>query len=138
MSAAIEEVYEITGNLVLIEKFLPGREFCISVAGPITTHRGQVSRGREPFAFGALERVLSPDDLIFTSMDSSPITASRFKDVSPLETRPWTEMHRLAREVYLEFNLGCLIRLDLRTDENGKLHILEANPKPDLKSMSAV
>src|SRR5688500_19302603 len=70
-------------------------------------------------------------------MDSRPITASRFKEVNPLEGRLWTDMHRLAREVYLEFNLGSLIRLDLRTDESGKLYILEANPKPDLKSLSA-
>ena len=26
-----------------------------------------------------------------------------------------------------------MIRLDLREDENGILHVLEANPKPDLK-----
>jgi D-alanine-D-alanine ligase len=137
LPAAIEQIYEITGNLVLIEKFLPGREFCISVAGPITTQSGQIFRGREPFAFGALERVLMPGELIFTSMDSRPITASRFKQVSPLEEQLWSDMHRLAREVYLEFNLGSLIRLDLRTDEGGKLCILEANPKPDLKSVSA-
>jgi D-alanine-D-alanine ligase len=136
LPAAIEEVFEITGNLVLIEKYLSGREFCIAVAGPITTHGGYVYRGREPFAFGALERVLAPDELIFTSMDSKPITTSRFKEVSPLESHLWAEMHRLAREVYLEFNLGSLIRLDMRTDENGKLHILEANPKPDLKTES--
>jgi len=39
-------------------------------------------------------------------MDSKPITTSRFKEVSPLEGDLWAEMHRLAREVYLEFNLG--------------------------------
>ena len=137
LSAAIEEIYQVTGNLVLIEKFLPGREFCISVAGPITTHSGQVFRHREPVAFGALERVLAPGDQIFTSMDAKPITANRFKQVSPLESSLWSDMHRLAREVFLEFNLGSLIRLDLRSDKNGKLHILEANPKPDLKYPSA-
>lgn len=136
LPAAIEQVYEITGNLVLVEKFLSGREFCISVAGPITTQNGHVQRGREPFAFGALERVLTPGDLIFTSMDSRPITASRFKEVNPLERRLWDDLHRLAREVYLEFNLGSLIRLDIRADEDGNLYILEANPKPDLKAMS--
>ena len=40
---------------------------------------------------------------------------------------------RLARDVFLEFNLGSLIRIDMRADEKGDLHILEANPKPDLK-----
>ena len=130
---AIEAIYRITGDLVLIERFLQGREFCISVAGQITSHRGVIFRNREPFAFGALERILAPGELIFTSMDSRPITGERFKEVSPLEGKLWSEMHRIARDVFLEFNLGTLIRLDLRADETGKLHILEANPKPDLK-----
>jgi D-alanine-D-alanine ligase len=70
-------------------------------------------------------------------MDSRPITGNRFKDVSPLEGSLWSEIHRIARDVFLEFNLGSLIRLDLRADETGKLHILEANPKPDLKYPAA-
>jgi hypothetical protein len=45
-------------------------------------------------------------------------------------------MRRLAREVFLEFNLESLVRLDLRADDDGKLYILEANPKPDLKRPS--
>jgi D-alanine-D-alanine ligase len=134
---AIEKIYRVTGDLVLIERFLQGREFCISVAGRITSERGEISRNREPFAFGALERILAPGELIFTSMDSQPITESRFKAVSPLEAPLWAEMHRIARDVFLEFNLGSLIRLDLRADETGKLHILEANPKPDLKYPAA-
>jgi hypothetical protein len=43
------------------------------------------------------------------------------------------KLHALAREVFLEFNLGSVIRLDVRADEAGDLYILEANPKPDLK-----
>jgi hypothetical protein len=42
----------------------------------------------------------------------------------------------LARDVYLEFSLGSLIRIDLRCDERGGLKILEAHPKPDLKMPS--
>jgi D-alanine-D-alanine ligase len=137
LPAVIEEIYGVTGDLVLIERFLQGREFCISVAGRITSHCGQIFRNREPFAFGALERILAPGELIFTSMDSRPITGNRFKDVSPLEGPLWSEIHRIARDVFLEFNLGSLIRLDLRADETGKLHILEANPKPDLKYPAA-
>jgi D-alanine-D-alanine ligase len=122
---------------VLVEKYLPGREFCISVAGQVTSVDGTFRRSNEPFAFGALERVLAKDELIFTSMDSKPITTSRFKNVDPRESELWTNIHQLAREVFLEFNLGSLIRIDLRADEAGKLHILEANPKPDLKRPSA-
>jgi D-alanine-D-alanine ligase len=137
LSDAVAEVYEQTGNLVLIEKYLPGREFCIAVAGATTARDGMLWRGREPFAFGALERTLGPDELIFTSMDTRPITANRFKNVEQREQELWVAIHSLAREVFLEFNLGSLIRIDLRADENGKLHILEANPKPDLKYPSA-
>jgi D-alanine-D-alanine ligase len=129
----VAEVYDVTGNLVLIEKYLSGREFCISVAGRITSQDGQIFRNREPFAFGALERVLDSDELIFTSMDHKPITTERFKEVSPLESKIWTDLHRIARDVFLEFNLGSLIRLDLRADQDNNLFILEANPKPDLK-----
>ena len=42
-------------------------------------------------------------------------------------------MRRLAGKFFVEFNLCSLIRLDIRADENDRLHILEANPKPDLK-----
>jgi D-alanine-D-alanine ligase len=137
LPAVIEEIYGKTGDLVLIEKFLQGREFCISVAGRTISHRGEILRRRGPFAFGALERILAPGELIFTSMDARPISESRFKEVDPLEGSLWSDMHGIARDVFLEFNLGSLIRLDLRADETGKLCILEANPKPDLKYPSA-
>jgi hypothetical protein len=47
------------------------------------------------------------------------------------------DLRRLAHETYLELNLGSLIRLDVRADASGKLHVLEANPKPDLKKPAA-
>jgi D-alanine-D-alanine ligase len=137
LSEAIEAIYGITGDLVLFEKFLQGREFCISVAGRITSQRGRIHRNRDPLVFGALERILEPGEMIFTSMDSRPITSKRFKEVNPRETQLWSDLHRIARDVFLEFNLRSLIRLDLRADEAGKLNILEANPKPDLTFPSA-
>ena len=133
----VADVYNTTGNLVLVEKYLSGREFCISVAGRITSQNGQIFRNREPLAFGALERVLQSDELIFTSMDHRPITSKRFKEVDPREGKIWSELHRIARDVFLEFNLGSLIRLDLRADQDNNLFILEANPKPDLKYPTA-
>jgi D-alanine-D-alanine ligase len=134
LATAVEEVYRATENLVLIEKYLPGREFCIAVAGLITARGGRLVRGCEPFTFAALERVLRPDEKIFTSMDTRPITKDRCHSLDrQRDSMALDRMHRLAREVFLEFNLGSLVRIDMRTDENGKLFILEANPKPDLK-----
>jgi D-alanine-D-alanine ligase len=131
---AVAEVYRATANVVLIEKYLPGREFCIAVAGPVTARAGRLRRRNDPFTFAAVERVLSSDEKIFTSMDVRPITRDRCRSLDAThEPALVGEMHQLARDVYLEFNLGSLVRLDLRTDENGDLNILEANPKPDLK-----
>ena len=38
----------------------------------------------------------------------------------------------LARDIFYEFNLSSLIRLDVRATADGRLMVLEANAKPDL------
>jgi D-alanine-D-alanine ligase len=134
LSEAIDDVYRKTENIVLIEKYLNGREFCIAVCGRTIAQAGNISRMNEPFAFGALERRFNADELIFTSMDIKPITESRVRHLDRhREPDLWRKIHGLAREIFLEFYLGSLIRIDIRADERGNLHILEANPKPDLK-----
>jgi D-alanine-D-alanine ligase len=135
---AVAAVYEATGNTVLIESFLSGREFCIAVCGPITAHGGSLRRRAAPFAFAALERHLEPDERIFTSMDVRPITQERFRRLDETaDADIIAELRVLARDVFLEFNLHGLIRLDIRADGQGNLFVLEANPKPDLKAPSA-
>src|SRR5215208_2797382 len=71
---------------------------------------------------------------IFTSMDVRPITGARCRAIDPVkEADLLASLHKLARDVFLEFNLGSVIRLDVRADIAGNLYILEGNPKPDLK-----
>jgi D-alanine-D-alanine ligase len=131
---AIAKVYRATGNVALVEKFLAGREVCIAVTGPLVARADRLVRRRDPFTFAALERVLAPGERIFTSMDVRPITAERVRSLDDVrDAKLVGRMQELAREVYREFNLSSLVRLDLRADEKGDLHILEANPKPDLK-----
>lgn len=138
LSEVVDQVYRATKNVVLIEKYLSGREFCIAVAGPTVARNQSLSEENSPFSFGALERVLDDGERIFTSMDVKPITGARFKQVDPVaEPHIWNGLHRIARDVYMEFNLRSLVRIDIRSDENGGLYVLEANPKPDLKSASS-
>ncbi len=102
--------------------------------GPLVSRGGRLVRRREPFTFAALERVLAPGERIFTSMDVRPITSERVRSLDDVRDAKLVDrMRELARDVYREFNLSSLVRLDLRADEKGDLHILEANPKPDLK-----
>jgi D-alanine-D-alanine ligase len=134
---AIAECHRVTENIVLIERFLPGREYCIAVGGPITAKERVLRRRTEPFSFAALERVLEKEEKIFTSMDVKAITNERFRALDKkTDAHELAQLHRIAREVFLEFNLCSLIRLDVRADEKGDLYILEANPKPDLKKPS--
>jgi D-alanine-D-alanine ligase len=128
-------VRQVTQNSVLVEQFLSGREVCIAVSGSIIAPNGHLMRGALPTAFSAIERVLKPGEQIFTSMDKRPITQDRTKSLDRRrDAKLLDDMGRLARQTYLEFDLGSVIRLDLRADEEGKLYILEANPKPDLKA----
>jgi D-alanine-D-alanine ligase len=134
LAGAVAEVHGKTNDVVLIEKYLSGREFCIAAAGPLVARCGRLFRGAGPFTFGALERVLEAEEKIFTSMDVRPITGERCRPLRATEDAAVAAaLHELARSVFLEFNLGSIIRLDVRADEAGNLYILEANPKPDLK-----
>ena len=130
----VAQVYHATENHVLIEAFLPGPEFCIAVSGLVVAKAGQLQRRSDPFAFAAIERRLEPGEKIFTSMDVRPITEQRIRTLdAQADTANLAQLHELARAVYLEMNLESVIRLDVRADALGKLHVLEANPKPDLK-----
>jgi len=118
-----------TNTLVLVEKFLGGREFCIAVmgAGPAGA-----------FAFSPVERHLDSDEKVFTSMDVKAITAERVRAMShEREAELVGRLQALGTAVYSSLNLTSLVRLDIRADEEGELYILEANPKPDLKRPSA-
>jgi D-alanine-D-alanine ligase len=133
LSQAVAEVHRATHNTALIEKYLPGREFCVAVCGYVTYANGGFSKNTKPFAFSTIERVLESDELIFTSMDKKAITADRGKLMGAEEPELKQELIELARKIYWEFSLNSLVRIDVRSDANGELYVLEANPKPDLK-----
>jgi D-alanine-D-alanine ligase len=132
------EVAAATGNPVLIEKFLPGDEYCIAVCGPLIARGGQLEHLDEPFSFAAIQRVLSKDEFVFTSMDVRPITQQRMRLLSPeADANATFALTKLAGNLYTAFPLQTLVRLDIRADKDGRLFVLEANPKPDLKKPDA-
>lgn len=131
-------VFEKTQNYILIEQYLKGREYCVAICGPTVMREGTLRRLNNPFTFAHIERVLSPDELIFTSMDKKPITGDRVRALDAgTEAEVISELDHLAQMTFSQLDLETLIRLDVRADETGKLFILEANPKPDLKAPTA-
>lgn len=140
LPAAAEAVYAATRNHVLIEAYLSGREYCVAVCGPVVARGGRLSRLEEPFAFACVERALDPGERIFTSMDVRPITADRVRPLDEAtagDAAVAARLRDLARDVFLDLALETLVRLDVRADADGNLHVLEANPKPDLKAPTA-
>jgi D-alanine-D-alanine ligase len=134
IAAVAHGVATATRNHVLIEKFLPGGEYCIAVCGSLIARRGRLEQLRSPFAFASVERVLAEDEFVFTSMDVKPITTQRVRLLTTGTDLPVvTALEDLANNLYCEFPLRTLVRLDVRADNRGKLYVLEANPKPDLK-----
>lgn len=134
---AVADVFEATMNHVLIEGYLPGREYCIAACGPVVAQDGRLERRADPFVFSAVERVLDDDERIVTSMDVKPITVDRLRPLDPdADAEVLGELNELGRQIYLDFNLETLVRLDLRADVAGRLCVMEANPKPDLKAPS--
>lgn len=135
LAETFEDVFAKTQNDVLIEKYLGGREFCVAAAGPLISKGGVLQRLDSPFIFGFVERVLGEDERVFTSMDHKPITGERVKNLDPREDATVIqELRVLAERVFEELEVQTLIRLDVRADNEGKLHVLETNPKPDLKA----
>lgn len=133
VEAAVETVFQNTGCLVLVERFLGGREYCIAVCGGTLARGGEVISAVDSFPFSPVERQLDPDEKVFTSMDKRQITEDRVRPLDPAADGAVIEqLNDLARSVYESLNLESLVRLDVRADENGRLYILEANPKPDL------
>ena len=134
----VEHVYQQTENHVLIEAFLPGREFCVGVGGVVVSRDRKLTRSEDPFVFAEIERSIDPGEKIFTSMDVKPITSERIHVLDEDEDSfVLAQLRELARKVAVEMNLESLVRFDLRSDTNGRLFVLEANPKPDLKRPSA-
>lgn len=130
-----ERIFELTQSHVLIEEFLSGREYCVAACGPLIARNGELTRLDGPFTFALVERVLQPDEHIFTSMDKRPITGDRVRPLDPVADEPEIHaLHALARQVFVDLNIETLVRLDVRANAEGRLNVLEANPKPDLKA----
>lgn len=133
----VQTVFDATQNFVMIERYLPGREFCIAACGAVIARKGRLTNLNQPFVFSAVERVLQPDEHIFTSMDTRPITGERVRSLDPSQDgEVISELHTLAHAVVAELAIETLVRLDVRADATGKLFVLETNPKPDLKAPS--
>ena len=134
LSDAVAEIYQATENHVLIEEYLPSQEFTVAVCGQITAKGKKLIQSDGPFVFSVVERMLTPEERIFTSMDVRPITTDRLRLLGPdYEPDTLKVIENIARDIFTELDIETLIRLDLRMNAKDEINVLEVNPKPDLE-----
>ena len=136
----VKSVFHKTNYHVLIEEYISGDEYCVSVCGRVCSKQGKIATLSHPFVFSEMKRVLEKDERIFTSMDIKPITHQRARlldNTDPQDARVINRLQKIAHAIYLDFSLQTLVRVDIRAKKNGQLYVLETNPKPDLKNFSS-
>jgi D-alanine-D-alanine ligase len=123
-----------SGSVVLVEPFLAGAEYCVSVMGPAVCRGGAVEVRPAPFVFSAIERLLPPEERISPSIDRKPITAASYRLLNADgDGGARAELAAIAAAIHARLRLDSVVRIDLRRDGAGRMMVLEANPKPDLK-----
>lgn len=118
---------EIAGRYrqaVLVERFLPGREFTVALLGE-----------KRP-------RVLPPMEVVFTNPeDPNPVysfTAKvearnvRYDNPAQIDEGLKREIERVARGIFGVLGCRDFARIDFRLDEAGNVHFIECNPLPGL------
>ncbi len=136
LAEAVQEVIAVTGNVVLIEKFLSGLEYTAALGGFVLCRDHQIELLKEAFVFSHIQRLFSKDEMIFTSQDVCPIGVNRFQCLSAT-SRVGRQLTNIVRCLQHYLNLTACVRVDFRSDEVGKIHVIEANLKPDLKASTA-
>lgn len=124
----ITRAFALYGESMLVEEFLPGREFTVGILGN-----------------GAETRVFAPMEIVYNAdaaqgeyhVYSYPVKQDfkrfvHYECPARLTNEETKEMTRMARKAYDA--LGCVdfARADFRMDAAGKIHFIEINPLPGL------
>ncbi len=138
LRAAVAEVFAETRSLVLIETYLPGREFVVSVCGPVVSRAGELAKSKDPFAFSVLEVVHAPDERISLPPEIGGSAEVWLRSLdSAKEPELADGLATLAQRIFLDFKLESLVRVDVRGDVEGYLHVIEADARPNLGGLGA-
>lgn len=120
----VPELVERYAQPVLVETYLSGREFTVGLLGE-----------RRP-------KILPPMEVVFThgeqyslyTFDDKLAASDKIRYDTParISSALETEIRRVARKSF--HALGCrdVARVDVRLDENGRVHFVECNPLPGL------
>ena len=127
LSALVQKNLSLYGGSVLIEEFIPGREFTVGLLGN-----------------GETLKVFPPMEIIY---HASPIEGFNvynytvkqeykkyvtYRCPAEIPSEMERELVRLAKKVFLALGCRDFARVDFRADEAGRLYFIEINPLPGL------
>jgi D-alanine-D-alanine ligase len=126
----VAELLERFPEGVLIETFLPGREFTVGLLSDAESH------GSEPHS-------LTPMEIVFEDASKTPIysygikqetspSAVRFDVPADIDADLESKLRRAAEDAFRALGCRDVARMDLRLDDHGVVHFLECNPLPGL------
>jgi D-alanine-D-alanine ligase len=124
---------------VLVEQFIDGREFQVSLIEGAPDERGRC----EPLALPLAEIVFNDKSLwpIYSYTAKWAETSNEYLSAPltvPVIIRPdWLErINDVARRAYRLLNCRDYARVDMRVDASGEPYVLEVNPNPFINSLA--
>jgi D-alanine-D-alanine ligase len=125
----LEKISEEYGGEALIEEFIDGREFNASALG----NRNCIVLPPSEIEFSLPENL--PRLLSFAAKwDENSAYFSGTRVICPANITPAQKrtISQIVLKVFRLFGCRCYARVDLRMDKDGRIHVIELNPNPDI------
>jgi D-alanine-D-alanine ligase len=137
LAARVRLLLDRFGPPVLVEKLITGREFLLHV---IETGGSMMALPASEIAYTSDKSDRWPVYTFTAKWDESSDEFKTSKVVAPVQLPPevFDPAAELAKRAFRLLQCRDYARLDLRTDDAGRLHILEVNPNPYLNSIALV
>jgi D-alanine-D-alanine ligase len=119
---AVQKQIEKYSQDILVEQFIPGREFAIGVLG----------NGGNIETLPIVELDLKGDPNKIQTKDDKMVSPLDKICPAPLSKEQTTELNNLCKDAYIKLGLYDYARVDIRMDTKGKFFILELNSMASL------
>ncbi|MDH5762777.1 MAG: M20/M25/M40 family metallo-hydrolase [Nitrospinota bacterium] len=121
LQETISRLVEEFRQPVLVEKFIPGREFAVGLLG-----------NQDPEILPVVEIDLEGDPNAIQTLDDKLRTPREKICPARIDDRLKEELSRLTRETFRSLGIYDFCRVDFRMDDQGNLYILELNSMASL------
>ncbi|GJL79847.1 MAG: hypothetical protein NPINA01_28360 [Nitrospinaceae bacterium] len=121
LKTAIADLVEQFKQPILVEQFIPGREFAVGLLG-----------NRDPEIFPVLEIDLEGDPDAIQSLEDKLKKPKGKICPSQIDEKVSEEIRRLTKETFRVLGIYDFCRVDFRMDKDGNLYILELNSMASL------